>query len=209
MYAKPSVPARMQLILSRPLTGNKHQNNTRVSAETVRQESTYIISFLTRHNQSINYDRNGDHHTSSPCLTRSFFVLLMTSQSIADDVTMTKNCDAITWIMISNSLDIDFVHGRSCKKMKSQLWQWRQKWGPYVPTFRELKCVTGTLFLEYGFAGCFPCIMEDPPVFVSLGPAGSSHYSKSIPITTWMIQAATPTILKAIGRNFTDEMSCW
>ena len=30
------------------------------------------------------------------------------------------NCDAITWIMISNSLDIDFIHGgihgRSCKK---------------------------------------------------------------------------------------------
>ena len=30
------------------------------------------------------------------------------------------NCDAITWIVISNSLDIDFIHGdihgRSCKK---------------------------------------------------------------------------------------------
>ena len=30
-----------------------------------------------------------------------------------------ENCDAITWIMISNSLDIDFIHsgihGRSCK----------------------------------------------------------------------------------------------
>ena len=30
------------------------------------------------------------------------------------------NCDAVTWIMISNSLDIDFIygdiHGRSCKK---------------------------------------------------------------------------------------------
>ena len=35
---------------------NKHQNNTRVSAETVRHESTYIISFLTRHNESINDD---------------------------------------------------------------------------------------------------------------------------------------------------------
>ena len=28
-----------------------YQNNTRVSAETVRHESTYIILFLTRHNE--------------------------------------------------------------------------------------------------------------------------------------------------------------
>ena len=33
--------------------GNKYQNNTRVSPETVRHESTYIILFLTRHNESI------------------------------------------------------------------------------------------------------------------------------------------------------------
>ena len=26
------------------------------------------------------------------------------------------NCDANTWQVISNSLDIDFIHGRSCKK---------------------------------------------------------------------------------------------
>ena len=44
-----------------------------------------------------------------------FFIRLMTLQSIADDVTMTR------WIVISNSLDIDFIHGdihdRSCKKI--------------------------------------------------------------------------------------------
>ena len=34
------------------LVGNKHQNNTRVSAKTVRRKSTYIILFLTRHNVS-------------------------------------------------------------------------------------------------------------------------------------------------------------
>ena len=34
--------------------GNKHQNNTQVSAETVRHMSTYIILFLTWHNESIN-----------------------------------------------------------------------------------------------------------------------------------------------------------
>ena len=69
--------------------GNKHQNNTRVSIETVRHESTYIILFLTRPNESMRKDKNNDLYTSSPCLTCSVFILLMTSQSIADDVTMT------------------------------------------------------------------------------------------------------------------------
>ena len=35
----------------------KHQNNTRVSAETVRHESTYIMLFLTRHNEPLNDDK--------------------------------------------------------------------------------------------------------------------------------------------------------
>ena len=35
--------------------GNKHQNNTRVSTETVRHESTYIL-FLTRHDDDKNKD---------------------------------------------------------------------------------------------------------------------------------------------------------
>ena len=56
--------------------GNKHQHDTRGSAETVRHEGTYIF---WRHNR-----------------------LPMTSQR-------PDNCDAITWIMISNSLDIDFI----------------------------------------------------------------------------------------------------
>ena len=34
--------------------------------------------------------KNDDLYTSPPCLTHSVFVLLMTSQSIADDVTMTS-----------------------------------------------------------------------------------------------------------------------
>ena len=49
---------------------NKHKNNTWVSAETIRYESTYIILFLKRHNESINDDKNDDIYTSSPCLTR-------------------------------------------------------------------------------------------------------------------------------------------
>ena len=70
--------------------GNKYQNNTRVGAETVRHESTYIILFLTRHNGSIIDDKNNDLYTSFPCLTRKVLILLMTSQSIVDDVTMTR-----------------------------------------------------------------------------------------------------------------------
>ena len=62
--------------------GNKLKNNTQVGAEAVRHESTYIISFLTRHNESINDDKNDDLYTSSPCLTCSVFIPLMTSQSI-------------------------------------------------------------------------------------------------------------------------------
>ena len=44
--------------------------------------------------------------------------LLMTSQ-------WPDNCDATTWVMISTSLDIDFihgdVHGRSCKKLSYRM----------------------------------------------------------------------------------------
>ena len=58
---------------------NKRQYNTGVSAETARHESTYIILFLTRHRGSIDIDKNDDLNTSSPCLTRSVFVRLMTS----------------------------------------------------------------------------------------------------------------------------------
>ena len=78
--------------------GNKHQNNTQVSAETVRHESTYIILFHARHYESINDDKNDVLFTSSPCLTRSVFILLMTSWSFADDITMTKQlwCNHVT-----------------------------------------------------------------------------------------------------------------
>ena len=58
--------------------------------ETVRHESTYIILFLTRYNESINDDKHDVLFTSSPCLTRSVFFVLMTSQSIADDVITTR-----------------------------------------------------------------------------------------------------------------------
>ena len=47
------------------VAGNKHKNNTRVSTETVRHESTYIISFLTWHRESINDDKNEDLYIKS------------------------------------------------------------------------------------------------------------------------------------------------
>ena len=89
--------------------GNKHHNNTWVSAETVCQESIYIIVFLTWHNESINDDKND--YTLSVWLTRLVFVLLMTSQSIANDITMARYCEVIMWIVISNSFDINFMQG--------------------------------------------------------------------------------------------------
>ena len=108
--------------------GNKYQNNTRASVETVRHESTYIILFLTRHNESMNDYKNDELYTSSPCRTRFSFCwwrpnrLLMTSQ-------WPDNCDAITWIVISYSLDIDFIHGdmhgRSCKKFGKLTHFWK------------------------------------------------------------------------------------
>ena len=69
---------------------NEYQNNTRVITEKGCHESTYIIVFLTWHTESINDDKNDDFYTSSPCLIRSGLVLLMTSQLIADYITMTR-----------------------------------------------------------------------------------------------------------------------
>ena len=102
--------------------GNKHQNNTWVSAETVCHERTYIILFLTWHNESINDNKNYHLYASSHgSLARFLFCwwrhnrMLMISQ-------WPDNCDAITWMVISNTLDITFIHsdiqGRSCKDMR-------------------------------------------------------------------------------------------
>ena len=59
--------------------------------------------------------------THHPCVSLARFSFCWWRQkSIADDVTMTRQFDAITWIVISNLLNIDFIHGnihdRSCKK---------------------------------------------------------------------------------------------
>ena len=98
---------------------DNHQNNTRVSAETVRHECIYIILFLTRHKESMNDDKMTIFtHRPRVSLARFSFCywrhnrLLMMSQ-------WPDNCDAIAWIVIFNSLDIDLIHGDihgwSCK----------------------------------------------------------------------------------------------
>ena len=69
--------------------GNKHQNNTLVNTKTVGHENTYIILFLTRYNESINDDKTTILTHQPQCLTCSVYVLLKTSQSIADYITMT------------------------------------------------------------------------------------------------------------------------
>ena len=48
----------------------------------------HIILYRTWHNESINDDKKSDLHTLSSSLTRSVYVLLLMSQSVADDVTM-------------------------------------------------------------------------------------------------------------------------
>ena len=82
--------------------------NTKITLEWAHKPFSRRVHtlFYFLHNQSINNNKNGDLHTL-------VYILLMTSQ-------WPDNSDVITWILISNSLDIDFIHsnihGRSCKK---------------------------------------------------------------------------------------------
>ena len=99
---------------------NKYQNKTRMSAETVRHESTYIISFLTRHNESINYDKKDDIYALSRVSLARFSSCWWRHNGSLMASQWPDNCDAVTWMLIFNSLDIDFIHGDihglSCKK---------------------------------------------------------------------------------------------
>ena len=66
--------------------------NTKITLEWAHKQFVTrmhtLFYFFTRHDESINIAKNDDLHTSSSCLTRSLYVLFMTSQSIGDDVTM-------------------------------------------------------------------------------------------------------------------------
>ena len=108
--------------------GNKHQNNTQVSALTLRHKSTYNILFLTWQNKPkmTLKTRIFTHHprVSITCFTLCWWRhnrLEMTSQ-------WPDHCDADTWQVISNSLYIDFIHSdihdRSCKKIRCRMSFW-------------------------------------------------------------------------------------
>ena len=77
----------MILYLRIPEKHSLSSGSPSVRAYAVRHKSTYNILFLTRYKESINDVENDGLHTSIPSLTRSVYVLLMTSQAIADDVT--------------------------------------------------------------------------------------------------------------------------
>ena len=99
---------------------NDYQNNTWVKTEMVHQQSIHIILFLTQHNEFINAIKTMIlTHLSRVSLAQFSFCwchnrLLRTSY-------WPENRDAIMWIMISNSLDIDFIHSnihsRLCKNV--------------------------------------------------------------------------------------------
>ena len=99
--------------------GNKHENDTRVSAETVRHESTYLIVFHTRHNDSINDDKTTIFTPRTHVSHARFLFCWWRHNLFLMTLQWTHICDAITWLVMSNSLDIDFIngdiHGRSCK----------------------------------------------------------------------------------------------
>ena len=151
--------------------GNKYQNNTRMSTEMVRHESTYIILFLTRHNESIN-DYKKKSFTHRPHVSRAWFSfcwwrhnrLLMMSQ-------WPDNCDAITWIMISNSLDIDYIHGdihgQSCKKCarhalvsrsKGKMSRWKGPLQVFVISILLVSNYSLTVFLRQQTMSCMEFI---------------------------------------------------
>ena len=98
---------------------NKYKNNACVSTVTVCNKSTYITLFLTQNNESIINDKIMIFaHRPRVSLAQSLFHwwrhnrLLKTSQ-------LWDNCGVMTWIVISNLLDIDLIHGDihgwSCK----------------------------------------------------------------------------------------------
>ena len=90
----------------------------------VRHKSTYIILFLTRHTESMN-DAKTRIFTHHPRVSLARFTFCWWRHNrLAMTPQWPDNCVASTWQVISNLLDIDFIHGdihgRSCKN--STLW---------------------------------------------------------------------------------------
>ena len=81
----------------------------------------YIISFHTRHNQSIHEVKKQSSDTDTTYLACSVNVLLMTSQPILQWIMRSNICDAGTWKVMADSLDINLfqnrIHNRSCQNI--------------------------------------------------------------------------------------------
>ena len=79
-----------------------------------------LFFFLIPHNGSMDDDKNNDLYTPGPCFTRSVFVLLMMSQSIVDDVIISRQM----WRDHVNS-DISLVRYRFHSRRYSRpiVWQ--------------------------------------------------------------------------------------
>ena len=92
--------------------------NTKITFQWAQKQFVTRVHTLSYFLHNINNNKDDDLSTSSPCLTRSVFVLLMTSQSIPDDVTMTRKL----WCDHLNS-DIQLVRYR--------FYSWRY-WRPVV-----------------------------------------------------------------------------
>ena len=103
--------------------GNKHQNNTWVSAWTVLDESTHIIVFLTWDKELITIKMM--NFTHRPYISHSLGLHSVDDVTIDcwwhhKYITWCHNCGFNTWKVTSNSMDITFIHGhihrRSCKR---------------------------------------------------------------------------------------------
>ena len=86
------------------------------------REYIYIILCVTRHNESINDDKNDDLHSSNTCLTCLVNILLTTSQSITNDFTMTRQL----WFDHVNSdillIKYRFYSRRYSRPLVSETW---------------------------------------------------------------------------------------
>ena len=70
---------RVVYVISAMLNTIKHLNDSRVSPKTVLRHNTWIVLFLTRHNESTNGHQKGDLHTLTSFLAHPGNVLVMAS----------------------------------------------------------------------------------------------------------------------------------